>query len=133
MTYLALIIALVTCRCSYSIEDDGYDLSRFREDPGLTEVPDDLRGIVPTNGEAVRAVSAQDGGRETRFVIIGDTISDKNRTFKTLLGDIAALEPRPSFIVHLGDRVVSPVIDSYGAYLKAQRSPLPHSPRRREP
>jgi hypothetical protein len=56
MTYLALIIALVTGRCSYSIEDGGYDLSRFREDAGLTTVPDDLRGIVPTNGEAVRAV-----------------------------------------------------------------------------
>jgi len=123
MTYLALIIALVTGRCSYSIEDGGYDLSRFREDAGLTSVPDDLRGVVPTNGEAARAISARDDGRELRFVIIGDTISDKNRTFRTLLEDIAALDPRPSFIVHLGDRVVSPVVDYYGTYLKAISDP----------
>jgi hypothetical protein len=123
MTYMALIIALVTGRCSYSIEDGGYDLSRFREDPGLITVPDDLRGIVATNGEAARAVLAQEDGRETRFVMIGDTISDKNRTFKALLGDIAALDPRPSFIVHLGDRVVSPVADYFGTYLKAISDP----------
>ena len=123
MTYLALIIALVTGRCSYSIEDDGYDLSRFREDTELTSVPDGLRGIVPTNGEAARAISAHDVGRELRFVIIGDTISDKNRTFRALLGDIAALDPRPSFIVHLGDRVISPVVEYYGTYLKAISDP----------
>ncbi len=96
MTYLALFIALVTGRCSYSIEDDGYDLSRFREDAALTSVPDDLRGVVPTNGEAARAISARDDGRALRFVIIGDTISDKNKTFRTLLEDIAVLDPRPS-------------------------------------
>jgi hypothetical protein len=123
MTYLALIIALATGRCSYSIEDGGYDLSRFREDPGLTSVPDDLRGIVPTNGEAARAIQARDDGGELRFVIIGDTISDKNKTFRTLLEDVAALDPRPSFIVHLGDRVVSPVVDYFGTYLKVISDP----------
>jgi hypothetical protein len=126
MTYIALIIALVTGRCSYSIEDGGYDLSRFREDAGLTSVPDELRGLVPTNGEAARAISARDDGRELRFVIIGDTISDKNRTFRALLKDIAALDPPPSFIVHLGDRVVSPVVDFTGTYLKVIRdAPCP--------
>lgn len=126
MTYLTLIIALVAGRCSYSIEDGGYDLSRFREDAGLTSVPDDLRGIVPTNAEAVRAIAAREGGRDLRFVVIGDTISDQNRTFRALLKDIAALDPPPAFIVHLGDRVVSPVVDFYGTYLKVIRdAPCP--------
>lgn len=121
--YLALILALFTGRCSYSIEDRGYDLSRFREDTHLISVPTDLRGIVPTNAEAVRAVSAVPVGQELRFVIIGDTISDNNETFRTFLDEIAALDPRPSFIVHLGDRVVSPVVDYYGTYLKTISDP----------
>jgi hypothetical protein len=121
--YLPLIIALLTGRCSYSIEDGGYDLTRFREDPGLISVPDGLRGIVLTNGEAAQAISAQKGGPGMRFVIIGDTISDNNATFRAFLAEIAALHPRPSFIVHLGDRVVSPVVDYYGTYLKAIGDP----------
>ncbi len=123
MTYLPLILALITGRCSYSIEDGGYDLSRFREDTELVSVPDDLRGVVPTNSEAVRAISAVHDGGDLRFVIIGDTISDKNKTFRTFLDEIAALDPRPSFIVHLGDRVASPVVDHYGTYLKAISDP----------
>jgi len=116
---MSLILALFTGRCSYSVEVGGYDLSRFREDTELVSVPDDLRGIVLTNAEAARAVSEVHDGRELRFVVIGDTVSDKNRIFRTFLDEIAALDPPPSFIVHLGDRVASPVVDSYGAYLKA--------------
>jgi hypothetical protein len=115
---MALILALLTGRCRYSLEDGGYDLSRFRDDPGLTAVPEEFRGLVPTNGEAARAISARSGGGDLRFVVIGDTISDDNTTFRTFLGEIAALDPRPSFIVHLGDRVVSPVVEYYGTYLK---------------
>lgn len=121
--YVSLIIALITGRCAYSIEDGGYDLSRFRDDPALTTAPDGLRGLVATNAEAARAVAARPDGGALRFVVIGDTISDKNRTFRTFLGEIATLEPRPSFIVHLGDRVVSPVVDYYGTYLKAIAAP----------
>ncbi|HSA95140.1 MAG TPA: metallophosphoesterase [Acidobacteriota bacterium] len=120
---MSLIIALATGRCAYSIEDGGYDLSRFRDDPALTSVPDDLRGLVATNAEAARAVAARPDGGRLRFVVIGDTISDKNRTFRTFLGEIATLEPRPAFIVHLGDRVVSPVVDYYGTYLKVIADP----------
>lgn len=120
---MALLMALLTGRCSYSIEDGGFDLSRFREDPELVTVPDELRGIVPANGEAARAISARNDGRDLRFVVIGDTISDDNRTFRTFLAEIAALDPRPSFIVHLGDRVVSPVVEYYGTYLKAVSDP----------
>jgi len=120
---MSLILALFTGRCSYSVEDGGYDLSRFREDTELVSVPDGLQGIVLTNGEAARAVPAVPDGRELRFVVIGDTISDKNKTFRTFLDEIAALDPPPSFIVHLGDRVASPVVDSYGAYLKAISDP----------
>jgi Calcineurin-like phosphoesterase len=121
--YMSLIIALITGRCAYSIEDGGYDLSRFRDDPALTSVPDDLRGLVATNAEAARAVAASPDGGHLRFVVIGDTISDKNRTFRNFLGEIATLEPRPAFIVHLGDRVVSPVADYYGTYLKVIADP----------
>jgi hypothetical protein len=121
--YMSLILALFTGRCSYSIEDGGYDLSRFREDTELISVPDDLKGIVPTNSDAVQAIPAVPDGRALRFVIIGDTISDKNETFRTFLGEIAALNPRPSFIIHLGDRVASPVVDYYGTYLKAISDP----------
>lgn len=120
---MALLLALVTGRCSYTIEDGGYDLSRFRDDPALTAVPDELKGLVPTNGEAARAIAAQGGGRDLRFVVIGDTISNRNRTFRTFLGEIAALDPKPSFIVHLGDRVVSPVAEYFGTYLKAIGDP----------
>jgi hypothetical protein len=121
--FMLLLIALLTGRCKYSLGDEGYDLSRFRENAELSSVPDKLRGIVPTNGEAARAISAQDDGRDLRFVIIGDTISDNNETFRTFLGEIAALDPRPAFIVHLGDRVVSPVVDYYGTYLKTISDP----------
>jgi len=120
---MSLILALFTGRCSYSVEDGGYDLSRFREDTELISVPADLQGIVQTNGEAARAVSAVHDGRELRFVVIGDTISDKNKTFQTFLDEIAAIDPPPSFIVHLGDRVAPPIVDSYGAYLKAISDP----------
>lgn len=118
-----IILALLTGRCTYSIEDGGYDLSRFQRDAGLTSVPDELRGLVATNDEAVRAIQSREPGRDLRFVVIGDTVSDKNRTFKDFLGEIAALDPPPSFIVHLGDRVVRPVVRSYGAYLKTIQDP----------
>ncbi len=121
--YMAFVIALLTGRCTYSLGDGGYDLSQFRESAELSSVPDELRDIVPTNGEAARSISAQNDGGDLRFVIIGDTISDDNRTFRTFLGEIAALDPRPSFIVHLGDRVVSPVVDYYGTYLKTISDP----------
>ena len=120
---MALVIALVTGRCKYSLGDEGYDLSRFRESAELSTVPAELRGIVPTNGEAARAISAHNDGGDLRFVIIGDTISDGNETFRTFLGEIATLDPPPSFIVHLGDRVVSPVVDYYGTYLKTISDP----------
>jgi hypothetical protein len=118
-----IILALLTGRCAYSIEEGGYDLSRFERDAGLTSVPDELRGLVATNDEAVRAILSQEPGPDLRFVVIGDTVSDKNRTFKDFLGEIVRLDPRPSFIVHLGDRVVRPVVKSYGAYLKAIQDP----------
>jgi len=121
--YMSLILALVTGRCTYSLEDGGYDLSRFREDAELRAVPQELRGIVPTNDEAVRSIAAREEGQDLRFVVIGDTVSDRNKTFKSFLGEIAALEPRPSFIVHLGDRVVKPVVDYYGTYLKVISDP----------
>jgi hypothetical protein len=120
---MALLVALITGGCSYSIEDGGYDLSQFREDEHLVSVPEGLRGIVPTNREAARAIAARNDGRDLRFVIIGDTISDKNQTFRTFLGEIAALDPPPAFIVHLGDRVVSPVVKYYGTYLKVIANP----------
>jgi hypothetical protein len=120
---VTILLAVLTGRCTYSIEDGGYDLSRFRQDAGLTSAPDELRGLVATNGEAVRAILSQERGRDLRFVVIGDTVSDKNRTFKDFLGEIADLDPRPSFIIHLGDRVVRPVVRSYGAYLKAIQDP----------
>jgi len=120
---MSLILALFTGRCRYAIEDGGYDLSRFRDDPELSSLPDELRGIVPTNGDAARAISSGKDGRDLRFVVIGDTISDNNETFRTFLDEIAALDPRPSFIVHLGDRVVSPVVDYYGTYLKVISDP----------
>jgi len=121
--FILFLIALLPGRCKYSLGDGGYDLTGFRENKELSSVPDDLRGIVPTNAEAVRAISAQNGGGDLRFVIIGDTISDNNETFRTFLGEIADLDPRPSFIVHLGDRVVSPVVDYYGTYLRAISDP----------
>jgi predicted phosphodiesterase len=123
---MALFAALITGRCSYSLEDGGYDLSRFREDETLVSVPEELRGIVPTNHEAARAVAARDDGRDLRFVVIGDTISDGNKTFRAFLGEIAALDPPPAFIVHLGDRVVKPVVKYYGTYLKlVEDAPYP--------
>ncbi len=124
--YMLFILALLLGRCTYSLDDRGYDLARFRESTDLVSVPDELRGIVLTNGEAARRVSAEHRPGDLRFVVIGDTISDDNRTFRDFLGEIAALDPRPSFIVHLGDRVVSPVVDYYGSYLKLiDGSPFP--------
>src|SRR4030066_2470606 len=79
--YMVFVIALLTGRCTYSLGDGGYDLSRFRENAELSSVPDELRGIVQTNGEAARAISAQNDGGDLRLVIIGDTISDNNRHY----------------------------------------------------
>jgi hypothetical protein len=118
---LAIILALLLGGCKYKAER-GYDLSRFRLESSLTSVPDELRGVVPSNAEAVRAVLSQTPERDLRFVVIGDTVSNGNKTFKGFLGEIAALEPRPSFIVHLGDRAASPVVESYGSYFKAIRN-----------
>jgi hypothetical protein len=120
---LAIILALFLGGCKYSAEKGGYDLSRFRRESGLTSVPDELRGVVPSNDETVRAILTHTPERDLRFVIIGDTVSDGNKTFKGFLGEIAELEPRPSFIVHLGDRVASPVVESYGAYFRAIQNP----------
>lgn len=120
---MALMLALLTGRCRYTLEDGGYDLSRFREDPDLVSVPEELRGLVPKNQEAAGAIQARNDGRDLRFVIIGDTVSDHNETFKGFLREIAALDPPPAFIVHLGDRVVSPVDKYFGAYLKVIADP----------
>jgi hypothetical protein len=120
---ISLALALLTGRCRYGVENGGIDLSRFREDATLVTLPEPLRGHVPTNGEAVRAVQAGHSGRSLRFVIIGDTISDRNGTFKGFLREIAALDPPPAFIVHLGDRAASPVVKSFGAYLRVIEDP----------
>ena len=120
---MSLALALLTGRCRYGVEKGGLDLSRFREDPGLTEVPEALKGLVPTNTEAVRAIEARHSGGELRFAIIGDTVSDHNETFKGFLREMAALDPPPAFIVHLGDRAVSPVVESFSAYLKVIADP----------
>lgn len=120
---MSLILALFTGRCRYALEDGGYDLSRFHEDPKLVTVPEELRGVVPTNEEAVRSIRARNGAGNLRFIVIGDTISDGNKTFRTFLREIAALDPPPSFIVHLGDRVVAPVVKYYGTYLKVIADP----------
>jgi hypothetical protein len=118
-----IILALWLGGCKYTAAKGGYDLSRFREDPSLTTVPEDLRSLVPTNSEAVQAILAEKPERDLRFVVIGDTVSDGNTIFRGFLGEIAALEPRPSFIVHLGDRAASPVVESYGDYFKAIQDP----------
>jgi len=120
---LALALALLTGRCRYGVEKGGYDLSRFRDDATLVTLPEEMRGIVPTNREAARAIQTGRDGRPLRFVIIGDTVSDHNETFKGFLREIAALDPPPAFIVHLGDRVASPVAKSFGAYLKVIEDP----------
>ena len=99
------------------------DLSRFREDKTLVTLPEEMRGLVPTNREAARAIETGPDGRDLRFVIIGDTVSGHNGTFKGFLREIAALNPPPAFIVHLGDRAVSPVAESFGAYLKVIEDP----------
>ena len=119
----ALAVALLAGGCRYRVEDGGYNVSRFREDPRLVSVPSELRGLVSTNREAARSVQARQGGRDLRFVIIGDTVSDGNAAFKEFLREIAALDPPPAFIVHLGDRIASPVLDSFGAYLKDVADP----------
>ncbi len=120
---MALILALLTGRCRYKAESGGVDLSRFRDEPGLAALPAELTGLVPTNAEAVRAIGAGHRGGALRFVVIGDTVSDHNETFKGFLREIAALDPPPEFIVHLGDRAVSPVVESFGAYLKVIADP----------
>jgi hypothetical protein len=120
---MSLALALLTGRCRYSVDNGGYDLSRFREDPQLVSVPPELRGLVLTNLEAARAIQTRHDGRDLRFVVIGDTVSDHNETFRGFLREIEALDPPPAFIVHLGDRVVSPVAKSFGAYLKVIADP----------
>ena len=120
---MSLALALLTGRCRYGLENGGYDLSRFREDETLVTLPQEMRGLVPTNSEAARAIQAGRHGRGLRFVIIGDTVSDHNETFKGFLREIGTLDPPPAFIVHLGDRAVSPVIESFGAYLKVIEDP----------
>jgi hypothetical protein len=117
-----VILALLLGGCKYTAEG-GYDLSSFRRDSSLTSVPDELRGLVPSNSEAVRAILSQDRGRDLRFVVIGDTVCDGNKIFKGFLGEIAELDPRPSFIIHLGDRAAKPIVESYGAYLKDIQDP----------
>ncbi len=115
---MSLALALLTGRCRYGVENGGYDLSRFREDETLVTLPEEMRGLVPTNREASRAIQTGRDGRDLRFVIIGDTVSGHNGTFKGFLREIGTLDPPPAFIVHLGDRAVSPVVKSFGAYLK---------------
>jgi|GEM_PF-837917 len=120
------VLALLAVGFKYSVEKGGYDLSRFRRESSLSSVPKELRGLVASNPEAVRAILSEKRDRGLRFAVVGDTASDHNAIFKGFLKEIAALEPRPSFIVHLGDRAVSPIIESYGAYLKdIQDSPCP--------
>jgi len=119
----SVVLALVLGGCKYSVEKGGLDLSRFRRESGLTSVPDELRDLVASNSEAIGAILSHERSRDLRFVVIGDTASDHNAIFKGFLKEIAALEPRPSFIVHLGDRAVSPIIESYGAYLRDIQDP----------
>src|SRR5512135_1622250 len=118
-----LTLALLLGGCKYTAEKGGYDLSGFRRDSSLVSVPDGLRGLVASNDQAMRTILSQRRQKDLRFVVIGDTVSDGNAIFKRFLGEIATLEPRPSFIIHLGDRAASPIIESYGAYLKDIRTP----------
>jgi Calcineurin-like phosphoesterase len=121
--WIALALALLAGCRQYRSETGGYDLSRFREDPGLISLPDGLKGLVPTNAEAIRTIEARDRGGDLRFIVVGDTVSGHNETFKAFLREIGTLDPKPAFIVHLGDRTVSPVIESFGAYLKDIQDP----------
>lgn len=120
---MAMILALLAGRCRYRAENGGVDLSRFRNDPGLVTLPAAMTGLVLPNAEAVREIRDRDRGGALRFAVIGDTVSDHNETFKGFLREIAALDPPPAFIVHLGDRAVSPLAESFGAYLKAVADP----------
>ncbi len=112
--------------CSYKVGDNGYDLSQFKESGGGNSLSEELRAILKSNPESIREITNQLDGEELRFVIVGDTISDKNESFRSMLTDIAGLDPAPSFIVHLGDRVVSPVVEHYGSYFETiSRLPCP--------
>jgi predicted phosphodiesterase len=121
--WISLALALLAGCRQYRAQANVYDLSPFRDDPTLVSLPDGLKGLVPSNAEAIGAIKARDRGGNLRFVVIGDTVSSHNETFKALLAEIDALDPRPEFIVHLGDRAVSPVIESFGAYLKVIQAP----------
>src|SRR5512139_3914591 len=89
---LGLTALLTGCRL-YRADTGGPDLSAFRDDPGLVSLPEGLKGIVPSNAEAIRSIEARDRGADLRFVVIGDTVSSRNETFKAFLGDVGALEP----------------------------------------
>jgi len=119
----ALALALLAGCRQYRAQANGFDLSAFRDDPGLVSLPDGLKGLVPSNAQAIQAIQARDRAGDLRFVVIGDTVSNHNETFRALLGEIGGLDPKPAFIVHLGDRTVSPVVESLGAYLKVIQAP----------
>lgn len=116
--FLIITAAFFMGRCTYSVGDKRYDLSRFSESATAYSIPKELRGIIPSNQDVIEGIVRKHQGPELRFVVIGDTVSNKNRTFKSLLAGIAELEPSPSFIIHLGDRVLSPAHVHYGFYFE---------------
>ncbi len=67
------------------------------------EIQAKLEGVIRSNAEIIRGLEQKPAEGWLRFAIIGDSVSRRNRIYRDLLTELAALDPPPAFIVNLGD------------------------------
>jgi len=73
--------------------------------------------IPYSNQVAIKRIKAVPVKETLRYIIIGDTMTKRNKTYKKLLKQIKKLDIQPEFIFHLGDFVNSGRKKDYKKYL----------------
>ena len=98
---LILAAALLASSCIYTGKSKTY--ASLLEKGTTREIQDTLAGTIRSNAEIIRELQRGPAKDWLRFVVVGDSVSKRNREYKDLLASIAALDPPPAFVVNLGD------------------------------
>jgi len=94
---------LLGCGAAASLEQTALDPLAGAFHPAPAPTGPGARQGVSWNRAALEEISRLSPRGGVRFVLIGDTVTRRNRKFAEMMKQILALRPSPHFIVHLGD------------------------------
>jgi predicted phosphodiesterase len=98
---MLLASTLILSGCAYNGKSKTF--VSLLEKTGVHEIQKGLEGIIKSNSQVIQDLEQKQKNQWLRFVVIGDTISNQNITYRNLLAKISQLNPPPEFIVNLGD------------------------------